>query len=123
MAGRNVEGGRYPRGESKFAPATLSSTRARMLGALYDGEVDLVFPGKADKHAIEGFLRGQLARHGKVIAILGNASWHHARNVRALEDELAGRLRLVHLPPCTPELGSIELAWRMIRKAIANAVY
>ena len=52
-----------------------------------------------------------------------NASWHHAKNVRALEDEFAGRLRLVHLPPYTPELNSIELVWRMICKAIANAVY
>lgn len=123
IAGWNVERGWYPRGESKFAPATLSSTRAHMLGALYDGELDLVFPDKVDKHAIEGFLRSQLARRGKVIVILDNASWHHAKNVRALEDEFAGRLRLVHLPPYTPELNSIELVWRMIRKAIANTVY
>ena len=88
IAGWNVERGRYPRGESKFAPATLSSTRAHMLGALYDGELDLVFPDKVDKHAIEGFLRSQLARRGKVIVILDNASWHHAKNVRALEDRV-----------------------------------
>ena len=123
IAGWNVERGWYPRGESKFAPVTLSSTRAHMLGALYDGELDLVFPDKVDKYAIEKFLRSQLARHGKVIVILDNASWHHAKNVRALEDEFAGRLRLVHLPPYTPELNSIELVWRMIRKAIANTVY
>lgn len=123
IAGWNVEMGWYPRGESKFAPATLSSTRAHMLGALYDGELDLVFPDKVDKHAIEEFLRKQVGRRGKVIVILDNASWHHAKNVRALEDEFAGRLRLVHLPPYTPELNSIELVWRMIRKAIANTVY
>ena len=123
IAGWNVERGWYPRGESKFAPATLSSTRAHMLGALYDGELDLVFPDKVDKHTIEEFLRSQLSRRGKVIVILDNASWHHAKNVMALEEEFAGRLRLVHLPPYTPELNSIELVWRMIRKAIANTVY
>lgn len=123
IAGWNVQRGWYPVGESPFAPVTLSSTRAHMVGALYDGELDISFSDKVNKHTIVELLRRQMARHKKVLCILDNASSHHAKIVRALEAEFEGRLRLVYLPPYTPELNSIELVWRMIRKAIANVTY
>lgn len=123
IAGWNVQRGWYPVGESPFAPVTLSSTRVHMVGALYDGELDVTFSDKVNKYTIVELIRRQMARHEKVLFILDNASWHHAKIVLALEAEFAGRLRLVHLPPYTPELNSIELVWRMIRKAIANVTY
>lgn len=123
IAGWNVQRGWYPVGSSPFAPVTLSSTRVHMVGALYDGELDISFSDKVNRHTIEELLRRQMARHAKVLFILDNASWHHAKIVRALEEEFKGRLRLVYLPPYTPELNSIELVWRMIRKAIANVTY
>ena len=94
-----------------------------MLGALYDGELDLVFSNKVNRHVNEKFLRRQLARRGRVIVILDSTSWHRAKNVWALKDEFAGRLCPAHLPPCTPGLNSIELVWRMTRKAIASTAY
>ena len=123
IAGWNMQRGWYPVGKTRFAPVTLSRTRTHMLGALYDGELDLVFYEKIDSVAIEEFLRRQLARMEMVIAILDNASAHHAGNVKKLAEESNGRLVLVYLPPYTPELNSIEIQWRVIRKAIANAVF
>lgn len=123
ISGWNMQRGWYPVGKTRFAPVTLSRKRTHMLGALYDGELDIEFHDKITSDVVEGFLRRQLARKDTVIAILDNASSHHAGNVKSLEEEYNGRLVLVYLPPYTPELNSIEIQWRMIRKAIANIVF
>lgn len=123
IAGWNTQRGWYPVGSTRFAPTTLSRKRAHIIGALYDGELDAVFCDKVDSAEFEAFLRRQMDRKKKLIAILDNASAHHAGNIQALEEEFKGRLILVYLPPYTPELNSIELQWRVIRKAIANAVF
>ena len=123
IAGWNMQRGWYPTGKTRFALVTLSRKRTHMLGALYDGELDIEFFHKVDSEAIEWFLRKQLARREWVMAILDNASAHHAGNIKSLEEEFGGRLVLVYLPPYTPELNSIEIQWRVIRKAIANIVF
>ena len=123
IAGWNMQRGWYPTGKTRFAPVTLSHDRTHMLGALYDGELDIEFFDTVDSEAVEWFLRKQMARKKKVVAILDNASAHHAGRIKDLEEEFDGRLVLVYLPPYTPELNSIEIQWRVIRKAIANAVF
>lgn len=52
--------------------------------------------------------------------ILDNASAPHADSVRSLGAKSAGRLVVVHLPPYAPELNSIEIPWRTMRRAITN---
>ena len=123
ISGWNMQRGWYPVGKSRFAPVTLSRKRAHMLGALYDGELDIEFHDKITADIVERFLRQQLSRRKTVIGILDNASAHHAGNIKKLEEEYDGRLILVYLPPYTPELNSIEIQWRVIRKAIANVVF
>ena len=123
IAGWNMQRGWYPVGKTRFAPVTLSRNGTHVLGALYGGELDIEFHDKIDSDAVEAFLRRQMARRGTVIAILNNASAHHAGNVKRLAEESNGRLVLVYLPPYTPELNTIEIQWRVIRKAIANAVF
>lgn len=126
ISGWNAQRSWYPVGVTKFTPVTLSRKRTHAIGALYDGKVDAVFCNKVDSAAVEKFLRRQVDSkkdEGGVIAILDNASAHRAGNIKALEEEFKGRLVLVYLPPYTPELNSIELLWRAIRRAIANAVF
>ena len=124
IAGWNMQRGWYPRGKPAYAPCMLSGTRVHMIGALYDGELDIVFGDKVNTQAVVDLLRRQLERRRKIMVILDNASWHHAKAVESLEDdEFAGRLVLVYLPSYTPELNSIELVWKAIRKAIANVAY
>ena len=76
----------HPVGVTKSAPVTLSRKWTHILGALYDGEVDAGFCDKVDSAKFEEFLRRQLARNRRPIAILDNASAHHAGNIRALEE-------------------------------------
>ena len=124
IAGWNMQRGRYPVGESIFAPVTLSDTRTHILGALFDGELCVWFVESVNTGAIEVMLRDLLARKGKIIVILDNASWHHAVRIKkGLVDEFNGDLVLAHLPPYTPELNSIERQWRMIRKGVSNVIY
>ena len=124
IAGWNMQRGWYPVGESVFAPITLSDKRTHIVGALFDGELDVWFAEQVNTDTIEEILRDLLARKGKLIVILDNASWHHAKRIEeGLVKEFNGDLVLAHLPVYTPDLNSIERQWRMIRKAISNVIY
>lgn len=124
IAGWNTQRGWYPKGESVYAPVTLSDIRIHVIGALFDGELDVWFSETVNSGTIEDLLRRLLARKGKILVILDNASWHHAKRIKEeLVNEFNGDLVLVHLPAYTPELNSIERQWRMIRKGISNTIY
>jgi transposase len=46
-----------------------------------------------------------MATTGKpVFLIVDNARVHHAKIVKAFEEQAEGRLRLLYLPPCSPQL-------------------
>ena len=124
IAGWNMQRGWYPVGESIFAPVTLSDKRTHIVGALFDGELHVWFAEQVNTDTIEEMLRDLLARKVKLIVILDNASWHHAKRIeKGLVKEFNGDLVLAHLPVYTPDLNSIERQWRMIRKGISNVIY
>lgn len=58
----------------------------------------------------------------EVIVILDNASYHHSNEVKELEEE-SSRLRLVFLPPYSPELNLIERVWKFFKKKVLYNQY
>jgi len=62
------------------------------------------------------FLRKITARSSrKVVIILDNARYHHAKLHKEWRIACADRFSLDFLPPYSPELNSIERVWRLIR--------
>ena len=47
----------------------------------------------------------------KIIFVCDGASWHRSKAL-----EIPSNIRLIHLPPATPEMNPIEQIWKEIRK-------
>jgi transposase len=74
----------------------------------------------------EPFLR-QLLRHRargrRLVAILDNATYHYARALDPFLTAHRGVLRLLFLPPYSPELNPIERVWKLARRLCTHNRY
>jgi transposase len=72
------------------------------------------------------FLR-QLLRHrrrGKrMVVVLDNAKYHHAVLLRSLLHKFRTTLRLLFLPPYSPQLAPIERVWKLARRLVIHNRY
>jgi len=73
-----------------------------------------------------GFLR-LLLRHRtprrRMILVLDNARYHHAVLLAPFLREHAPRLRLLFLPPYSPQLAPIERVWKLARRLATHNRY
>jgi len=51
----------------------------------------------------------------KVVLILDNARWHHARQIRPWLHKNRKRISLFFLPPYSPHLNPVERIWKLTR--------
>lgn len=59
------------------------------------------------------------AADGHIVLLLDNAGWHVSRGLR-----VPANITLVHLPPYSPELNPMEVAWLYLRSHyLANQLY
>lgn len=74
----------------------------------------------------QDFLR-QLLRHRtprrRMIIVLDNARYHHAVLLRPFLRQHAAKLRLLFLPPYSPQLASIERVWKLTRRLATHNRY
>jgi transposase len=59
----------------------------------------------------------------RVIVIIDNAKYHHAKLHAPWRDEHQGRFDLDFLPPYSPELNPIERVWKRTRRNCLHNVY
>lgn len=74
----------------------------------------------------EAFLRHLLRhrRRGKrMIAVLDNAKYHHARSLAPLLHKYRRVLTLLFLPPYSPQLSPIERVWKLARRLATHNQY
>lgn len=81
---------------------------------------------KFNAETFERFLR-QLLRHrrrGKrIVVILDNAGYHHARALRPFLHRVRRHLTLLFLPPYNPQLAPIERVWKLARRLATHNRY
>ncbi|MBU2710825.1 IS630 family transposase [Zooshikella harenae] len=58
----------------------------------------------------------------QIVVILDNARYHYSKEVKQLEEE-SPRLKLVYLPPYSPELNLIERVWKSFKKQVLYNKY
>lgn len=69
-------------------------------------------------------LRRTAARASKrVVVLLDNARYHHARLHREWREALAPVFELLFLPPYSPELNPIERVWKLTRRICLHNHY
>lgn len=72
------------------------------------------------------FLR-RLVRHRRagrrMIVVLDNAGYHHARALQPYLRKMRHALRLLFLPPYSPQLAPIERVWKLARRLATHNQY
>lgn len=70
------------------------------------------------------FLKLILERNprGKIILILDNVRFHHAKALRAFH-QAHPRLRFLWLPPYQPQLNPQEMVWQIMRRTVTHNRY
>ena len=73
-----------------------------------------------NSETFKDFLTDMRQAYGKFVMILDNASYHRTDTVKDFVNDTKGDMRLIFLPPYTPQLNPIEVQWRMIKKMLAG---
>lgn len=91
-----------------------------------DGTLVTCEEDKFNAKTIEAFF-SQLVSHRdnnkKMIIVLDNARFHHAKALHAWLDKHSAYFRLDFLPPYSPELNHIERVWKLIRRLCTHNQY
>lgn len=79
----------------------------------HDGTLDSLILPHVDGSCMEIFLQELGRRHEKenILLVLDGAGWHHSRQVR-----IPDNIRLVFLPPYSPDLNPVEHFWEELRE-------
>ena len=98
-----------------FGAVSLSSGQfVRMMCAVFNAETFQTF--------LKQLLRHQ-SRGRRMIVVLDNARYHHAVLLAPLLRRYARRLRLLFLPPYSPQLAPIERVWKLARRLATHNRY
>jgi len=100
----------------------LAPTRKSIavLGAVFPGDgrfVNMSAP-VFNAETFLGFLKRLLKRkkhNRKLVVILDNARWHHAKLLHPWLNQNRKRIELFFLPPYSPHLNPIERVWKLVR--------
>lgn len=81
---------------------------------------------KCNAETFQTFLEAILEtnKNKKIILVLDNARYHHAKIIQPFLQEHANRIKLMFLPPYSPNLNMIERVWKLIKNSVlANCFY
>lgn len=91
-----------------------------------DGRLAVMKAETFDARSFQGFLKELLRRrkHGrKMIVVLDNARWHHARLIRPWLQKHRHMIKLEFLPPYSPDLNPVERVWKLVRRLCTHNRY
>ena len=86
-----------------------------------DGVLDTLILPYVNSDCMQVFLDEVASRHpgNRIVMVLDGAGWHKTKSL-----EIPGNLRLVSLPPYSPELNPVEHIWDDLReKSFHNRVF
>ena len=91
-----------------------------------DGRLATMPAQSFDAQSFQAFLKQLLRRQRpgrKMVIVLDNARWHHARALRPWLAAHRRVLRLDFLPPYSPDLNPIERVWKLTRRLCTHNLY
>jgi transposase len=91
-----------------------------------DGRLVTQFENSFNAITFQSFLQ-HLLRHRrrgkKMVVLLDNGRYHHARALRPFLEKHSSHLSLEFLPPYSSKLNPIERVWKLIRKLCTHDTY
>lgn len=98
-----------------FGAVNLSTGRfVHQMSAVFNGETFDAFV----RHLLRHRRRGR-----RMIAVLDNAAYHHARLLKPLLHKYRRQLTILFLPPYSPQLSMIERVWKLTRRLATHNRY
>jgi transposase len=99
-----------------------------VLGAVRhdDGRLVVLRESAFNADTFLSFLRSLLRhrrRERKVVVVLDNARWHHARALQPWLHRHRKSLMLLFLPPYSPDLNPMERVWKLTRRQCTHNHY
>ena len=90
-------------------------------GALSEDGFTGMTTEKINQYSFKKFIQKLYGKFGKIVLLLDNASWHHAKSIeRYVKDR---DIILIFLPPYSPEINPIEQSWKQLKKYLSLKVW
>jgi transposase len=86
--------------------------------AVFNAETFKLFLEKLIVEAQVGMTKNNKKK--KILLILDNAKYHHAKLIQPWLEEMKDILELLFLPPYSPDINSIEMLWKKTRRAVTH---
>lgn len=64
--------------------------------------------------------RTKEGKRKKILLVLDNARYHHAKILQSWLEEMSDVLELFFLPPYSPDLNAIEMLWKKTRRNVTH---
>ena len=89
------------------------------------GEVTSKTADKGNYKSFKKYLKKVLRKYTgkKVIMILDNVRYHHAKLLKTFLQKNEHRIELMYLPPYSPDLNCMERIWWYMRKKITHNMF
>ena len=101
----------------------FSKKSAKLIGSLgYDGYRIRAIDAINSETFVE-FLQDLLKMYPKLILVMDNASCHRSKAVAEFVESTGGAIRLVFLPPYTPQLNPIEMQWGALKRRLSGRYF
>lgn len=116
----------FAKGKQRIIPTYGKHEGVKLIGCLnYEtGKVYVEEHKRYDAVTFHKFLKHILEEYpeGKIVMILDNSRIHHAKLLKNFLEENS-RLKLVFLPPYSPNLNKIEKLWKWLKDSVINNVF
>lgn len=80
----------------------------------------ITFQKFLEKIIIEAKVGINNGRKKKILLVLDNARYHHAKIIQPWLEEMKDVIELYFLPPYSPDLNAIEMLWKKTRRAVTH---
>ena len=101
----------------------FSKKSAKLIGSLGSDGYRIRAIDAINSETFIEFLQDLLKTYPKLILVMDNASCHHSRMVTEFVESTGGAIRLVFLPPYTPQLNPIEMQWGMLKRLLSGRYF